>query len=213
MAMMQRHLPLPCLGVLFVWIAFPAGCAMRIEPRLLTEVQALSASQRDRVRLYFLNSPIDPLHLGRLPQLRDAITAAGFTHSRYVAVADGARLARAVRRVHQEDPAARIVLIAWSGASLAAWDAAADLAENGITVDRIAYLDSNWIKTRIRKRGHPANVGRVILVYRRNNPPPGGVTDAVLHVIPTSDHLGVPAHARTAEALIEELIELASSSP
>jgi len=71
------------------------------------------------------------------------------------------------RNIRHRNSNARIALIGWSGASLWTWDALTELNQSDEMVDLIVYPDSNWIKTRVAREGHPANFGRAVLIYRR----------------------------------------------
>jgi thioesterase domain-containing protein len=119
---------------------------------------------------------------------------------RTVRPGDVRTLLEEIRAAQAADPAGRIILAGWSGGSLTAWDVANELATRGERLDALVYLDSAWIKRRVRERGHPANADRILLVYRRRHEPPP--IEGAEHVtVPTSNHLAVATHPVTFEAL------------
>lgn len=187
-----------------------AGCASIGTPELTQRVRAVPDELRDNVHVYLINSPLDQLHVGRLGDVAKYLRQAGFEHASYRHWADGRSLARDLLTLRSQQPDARIALIGWSGGSLTCWDAATILSENQQIVDCIVYLDSNWIKNRLRDRGHPDNVVRLVCIYNEVRDPPEGLTAATVYRVQTTNHLSMPAHPQTVEALVEELIATAT---
>lgn len=192
--------------------AFLCGCATSAPPALRALGDQLSDAERDRIHVIFVNSPIDPLRFGGVSSLVARLRSAGFANSDFRAWASGSALAREVRRLRADDADANVMLVGWSGGSLWVWDALNELESEHIRVDRIVYMDSNWIKGRVEERGHPDNAGRALLIYRSNNPPVTGVPRASSVVVPTTSHLAVPGHEATAEAIVRELLSLAQAT-
>ena len=182
-----------------------AGCATPVDRATLDRVAALDRAWRDAVAVYLINSPLDPVGITGLADLKRAIRRAGFD----IALLDypgGATLAARVREAHASGRSA--ALLAWSGGSLAVHDALTELDAEERRVELVVYLDSNWIKQRIAERGHPANADRVVAVYRSNNPPPK-IENVVVVAIDDWNHLALPRRRDVATALIEELVALA----
>jgi len=165
---------------------------------------------RDSLYPFFINSPLDIPQLGRLSQVASFFQDTGFRHSTLLVRTSGDKLAGRILDLRQRDPDARIALVGWSGASLWIWDALRLLQESDTRVDLIVYLDSNWIKKRVSDRGHPDNLDRAVLIYRRDNPPVAGVPNSAIRRAETSNHLAVAVHSDTIRILEEELIRLAS---
>lgn len=202
----------PALWLLGLLALATAGCARIGTPALTADVQAVPAEQRQALHIYLLNSPLDQLAMGRLHDVAGYLRKAGFEHASYRHWVDGKALGREILSLREDQPEARVALIGWSGGSLACWDAATVLAEHSQVVDCVIYLDSNWIKGRIEAHGHPDNIIRLVCIYRRNNPPPKGLPGATVYRIDTANHMAVPAHAATIEALVAELTATATQS-
>ena len=200
--------PVPVLG-LSALLLVAAGCAAVGGSATESAFEELAVEAKDRVHVYFVNSPLDVLQIGRLAGVASYFRSVGFAHSSFLYLSSGPGLARDVRDIRREDGDARIALVAWSGASLWVWDALTELDGTGERVDLNVYLDSNWIKKRVADRGHPENFDRAVLIYRKDNPPVEGVPNSVVKLAGTTNHLAVAAHHDTVQALSEELTRLA----
>ena len=199
---------IPMLGLSCLLLAV-VGCATVGNSTANSHVEALSDEAKDRVHVIFVNSPLDVLQIGRLAGVASYFRSSGFRNSSFRYLSSGPQLAGKVREVRSEDPAARIALVGWSGASLWLWDALKDLDETGERIDLIVYLDSNWIKKRVAEEGHPTNFDRAVLLYRSDNPPVEGVPNSVVRHVGTTQHLAVAAHRETIQTLSDELVRLA----
>ena len=184
------------------------GCSTPLTSNADDSLLSWSVSERERIFPIFVNSPLDIAQIGRLAETASYFQARGFMRSDFLFNSSGPELATMTRDIRNRNPNARIALIGWSGASLWIWDALTELSRTGEMVDLIVYLDSNWIKTRVAREGHPANFGRAVLIYRRNNPPVIGVPGAVSRQVDTTHHLAVAAHEDTLEFLDEEFMRL-----
>ena len=189
-----------------------AGCASIGSAELTHRVSVLDQELRDNVHVYLINSPLDQFAMGRLGDVAGYLRKAGFANSSYRHWSSGGSLAKDLLELRERNPDARIALIGWSGGSLVCWDAATELAEHEQVVDCVMYLDSNWIKGRIEERGHPDNIIRLVLIYRQINEPPAGLPAARVYRIPTNNHMSIPAHDETIDALVDELIATATQS-
>ncbi len=200
------------LLITVTFICASSGCAAIGNEQLTARVQSVPADQREDMHVYFINSPLDQLHFGRLGDVTKYVREAGFEHASYKHWAEGKSLAREVLRLRENNPYARIAFVAWSGGSLTVWDAATELSNHDEIVDCIVYLDSNWIKGRLKDRGHPDNVVRIVCIYNESREPPQGLPAATVYRVPTKNHMAVPAHPDAVEALVNELIATATQS-
>ncbi|MFW5682185.1 MAG: hypothetical protein ACOC1G_04185 [Phycisphaeraceae bacterium] len=185
-----------------------AGCATSVEPAAIRAAHAVPAKQREAVAVWLINSPLDPLGVTGLSDLARAIRKAGFDVV-LLPRASGGGLAERVREAHANGRTC--ALIAWSGASLWVHDALSKLERDGGWVELVVYLDSNWIKDRIEKSGHPDNAQRMVLIYRQNNAFPR-IEGAKRYAVDEWNHLAVPRREETATALVRELARLAGRS-
>lgn len=189
------------------------GCACtapRPEPEL-AQALAASAPALEHVHVVLVDSPLDPLGLTGADRLAARLREAGVVHATIVGPGDGVGLAEILMSRRADDPSARLVLVGWSGGSLTVWDTARALETAGERVDAIVYLDSAWIRSRVRAQGHPANADRVLLVYRDAHRPPD-VPGATIVRVPTPNHLAVATHPVVLETLATLSIEVAGGS-
>ena len=191
--------------VVLLMMGMAAGCATSVTPASLERARSLPERQREAVAAWLINSPLDPLQVTGIAELARGLRRAGYDVET-LAAASGGSLAKRVREAHGEGRVA--ALIAWSGASLWVHDALTELDAAGERVELVVYLDSNWIKGRIKERGHPTNADRVALVYRRNNPFPA-IPGAARHEVDELNHLAVPRRREAATAVLDELTRLA----
>lgn len=201
--------PAITISVLAV-VLWASGCASSLGS-VQTRIDAVPEPARSRVHVRLVNSPLDPLRLTRLDGTAARLRRAGFADAKFVAIGNGERLAEDIRHLRGEDPGAAIVLVGWSGGSLACWDALTILDESDERIDAVAYLDSAWIKGRILERGHPTNVDHLLLIYRQNHEPPDVPVNTRVVRIPTINHLAVATHADTLEALADLLVTCAEA--
>ena len=196
-----------------LWLLTVAGCASVGNTDLTAHVQSIPANWRQHVYPFFLNSPNDPLRVTSFSSVSDYARDAGFANARYYSgFSSGEGLARDIRKIRQADPAARICLIGWSGASTFAFDAAKILAPENVVIDSVIYLDSQWIiDRRLNQQEHPQNIAHALLLYRVGHEPPVGVPHAQVFLIPTTEHLAVATHPDTVEYILRELIRLAGN--
>jgi hypothetical protein len=195
--------------IIFLLMALVAGCASLKNPELAARLDAIPSAQREGVHVWLVNSPIDPLCLGGLPGLSGALREAGFPNVHFHLIPDAQGLASEIRHCLANRAGSRIALVGWSGGSLAVWDATTSLARDDVTIDLIAYLDSNWIVDRVNERDQPANFQRLLLIYRHNNTPPV-IDRAEVVRAATGNHMAIPNRRETIEALIAALADLAS---
>jgi len=184
-----------------------SGCTTAIDATVLVEAKSLSQDQRDRVSVVVINSPLDPLTVTGLPGLAGAVEKAGY-NVELLGVASGEGLAKRAREAHGDANA--IALIVWSGASLWVHDALTLLDESNERVELVIYMDSNWIKDRVKRDGHPSNADRVVGVYRKDNPSPA-IDGLIRYDVDEWNHLSVVRRKETATAVVRELTKLAQS--
>lgn len=173
----------------------------------MREAQAVPIERRERIAVWLINSPLDPLGVTGLSDLARGIEKAGFEVDT-MPYASGTVVAKRVRNAKFEGQDA--ALIAWSGASLSVHDALSQLEREGERVALVIYLDSCWIKGRIEEAGHSDNAERVVLIYRKNNAFPE-IEGAERYAVKEWNHLAMPRRKEVATAVVRELTRLAEA--
>jgi hypothetical protein len=193
------------------------GCLSFVHPvdKASPEQGAACASlpdwSRNRVHVFLIHG-LDPLDLANLEGVRDYIISLGFLKTYYGQCYHQKRFRDAIRRIHQEDPQARMVLVGFSYGACMVRDLAHAIAEDGITIDLVVYLSGSFFED--KPGTSPPNADRVVNIRAV-----GGVftfTDLdnaenipYDHVL----HFGSPSRPQTLELLARELAEVAARVP
>lgn len=117
-----------------------------------------------------------------------------------------------IRRIHQEDPAARFVLVGYSIGGGVVYSIAQTLEPEGIFFDLIVYIDPHSFIHCLDEQ--PKNVGKVVNVYSAG--PILGCSDLAAsenYYVPCVWHLGAPRQEATLDVLARELGLLATACP
>jgi hypothetical protein len=155
---------------------------------------------------------LDPLDTANLSGVRDYCNRLGFHQTYYGQLYHTAFFRKEIRRIHQEDPDAHFVLIGFSFGANMVCSLAQAVKDDGITIDLLVYLGGNTLENTTADR--PGNAGPIIKVRAKGWVRHGAEIDGAEN-IQESDvwHFGSPTHARTLDALTQELTRIASSVP
>ncbi|QDU36799.1 hypothetical protein Mal4_10970 [Maioricimonas rarisocia] len=215
------------------WIAglglLLAGCAMTPQSSVDHWLCRTPASHKDRVHVFLVESPIDVVQLGDLPEIAEHLRDLGYRNVTYYnpmgmgnirrpygveSGGHGAMVAAQVLCARRNDPHARVLLYGWSAGSIVVRDAVGILEAHGESVDCAIYVDSRWVGPYSEGKPHPRNVRRTALIYRdpHSSPwfpyEPPDCPNAVLYRVRRMGHLSVPTHPDGLEPLMREVSRL-----
>lgn len=206
----MRHVP---TSQVWIWLAATlgvcmaaSGCAVSGNPGLAHQVVSLPQPLRDRTHLVFVESPIDIIGIGRLAATADYLRDLGFQNVS-VDYYNGSELAGHIRRVRCRHPDSRIMVVGWSAGSKYVVDASEELEGEGTGIDVVVFLDSGWIKRRVREWS-PSNVARCVLIYRTGHEPPLELPNSQIYEVPTYNHLAIPTMPETVDVLLTEILHM-----
>jgi hypothetical protein len=165
---------------------------------------------RSHVYVFLING-VDPLHCGNLTGVRDYVQDLGFHKTYYGELHHLLWFKSEIRRIHQDDPQARFVLIGYCLGGKAVQCLAHETANDGLFIDLVVFLDAPAVSCEARHR--PANVGRVLSI--RSSGLVGGRTleGAENLYLTDAKHWSAPTHEQTLATLAAALLEVASAVP
>src|SRR5439155_11479436 len=94
----------------------------------------------------FLIHGMDPLDFANLSGVRDYIQSLGFIKTHYGQLYHLWEFKKELRRVHEEDPEARFVLIGFSFGANMVRELANAVKQDGIVIDLLVYLGGNTLE-------------------------------------------------------------------
>jgi hypothetical protein len=106
---------------------------------------ASPCASREHVFVYLLNG-LDPLGLGDLRGVAEAIRGWGFPHTHYGQFFHYRRFQADIECVHATDPGARFVIIGFSAGAIAGQRLTWELLRHGVPVHLQVYLDGKWVR-------------------------------------------------------------------
>jgi hypothetical protein len=203
----------------------PAGCLLLVLGgclRFVHPVNPASPEQRqacagvpdcarNRVHVFLIHG-LDPLDLANLEGVRDYVVSLGFLKTYYGQCFHQRRFRELVRKIHRDDPEARLVLIGFSYGACMVRDLAQAVAEDGITLDLVVYLSGSFLKD--SPGTSPPNAQHVLNIRAT-----GGyftftdLENAENIPYPHVFHFGSPSEPQTLERLAQELGEVAGRVP
>jgi hypothetical protein len=179
------------------------------EPQPREAGYAPAGDCRDHVHVFLVNG-LDPLHFGNLVGVRDYVRQLGFENTYYGELYDWWWFKKEIRRIHGEDPEARLVLVGFSLGGSMVHSLARSLKAEGVWVDLLVYVDAKTFFNNFHRR--PENVGRVLNVTSLsclwNGKPLEGAEN-----VREGDvwHFGSPTHPDTLKALAANLALVAAA--
>jgi hypothetical protein len=129
------------------------------EAELVSRCQAVPASKREHVHVYFING-FDPLYFGKLNALAEHCRALGFANVQCGQMTSTAAYTREIREVREQDPDSRVLVLGYSLGANRVRNMARSLHEEGIAIDVLVYLDCVAIYNKLRSR--PDNCKTII---------------------------------------------------
>lgn len=204
-------------GLLLAGLAGAPGCLSCFHPieppcpELLESCRSLPRRGRGHVYIFFVDG-IDPTNCANLTGVRDYVQALGFIKTYYGQCFHALWFRSEIRRLHQEDPDARFVLVGFCvGANTVRSLAHSVLADN-IFIDLVVYLDGNTLQNVPSNR--PENATRVVNILADGCIWNGvQIEGADNHCLKDTGHFGTPSHQLTLETLAQELAQVAALVP
>src|SRR5215813_15564709 len=161
----RRAARLGTWGLLLASCVAGAGCCCPLYsihpvPDDLSQACACIAdSSRSHVYIFFMQGT-DPFDWANLQGINEYVQSLGFQHTWFGYFYHLSHFKKEILRIHQQDPQARYVLVGFSlGANLMC-DLTHDVAENGVYIDVLMYLDAKFLKD--PSHAQPANVCKLI---------------------------------------------------
>jgi hypothetical protein len=171
--------------------------------------------RRDHVHIFAVNG-FNPLCLGNFNGLCDCLRKHGFEHTHFAQFYTCRDFPVQIRRIRQEDPQARIVLIGFSIGCNTVRKQANDLARDGTPVDLLVYLVGDYLNN--SSYTFPNNVGRLVNVRAKGIVLTGGDLffngadiDGARNYKLDTRHILVPSRRETVSLVLEELIALTAT--
>jgi hypothetical protein len=160
----------------------------------------------------FLIHGMDPFDFARLNSVNKYFHQLGFNNTYYGQLYHTGYFKKAIRRIHQEDPEGRFVLVGFSFGANMVKSLAQAAKGDGIAIDLLVYLGGNTLENVPEDR--PDNVGQIVNILASGCIWNGAWMDGAINIHETDVwHFGSPTHPRTLEVLSQELARVASSVP
>jgi hypothetical protein len=199
-------LAMACLG--------GSGCMVLLHPidppppEVHQVCKAYPPGCRDHVYVFIVHG-MDPFDWANLAGLYDYVQALGFHKTYYGQVYHTLKFEKEIRRIHDEDPCARFVLVGFSfGANMVRY-LANSVNDEGIPIDLLVYFGGNTLKNEAYDQ--PENAARIINVLACGCVWNGAWMDRAENIYePDVYHFGSPSHPYSLETLARELAVVAS---
>jgi hypothetical protein len=155
---------------------------------------------------------MDPFDWANLSGVRAYLHQMGFNNTYYGQLYHTPFFCKEIRRIHQEDPEARFVLIGFSFGANMVRNVAQDVKEEGIDIALLFYLGGNTLENTLQDQ--PENAHRLVNVLAHGYIWNGAQFDNGENInLEDVWHFGSPTHPRTIEVLTQDLIDIAWSVP
>jgi hypothetical protein len=204
-------------GLLLAGCAAGAGCSCPLHsvhpvPEDLAEACGCIADcSLGHVYVFFMQGT-DPFDWANLEGINEYVQSLGFRQTWFGYFYHASQFKKEILRIHQQDPQARYVLVGFSlGANLMR-DLTHDVAENGVYIDVLMYVDAKFIKD--EPHACPANVCKLINFTAKGYLfSSGELEGAENYYISEGWHFASPTQPGVTEVLARELAHLAGSIP
>ena len=204
----------PLALVLLAGALSVCGCAVP-QSRYTEDVAARCDDCRGNVHVIFVRSPVDAADVAGLANVAESMRLAGFCNTQIFNTFHDGRaedLACRVRKIYQCHPGCRVMLVGFSSGALIARNAAKCLEADQRCIDSLVYVDSSVLHF-VGCGDEPCNVRRHLLIYRDGTALPATCCgEATVCRIPEWNHLKVPSHECTVDALFCEAIRLSDEA-
>jgi hypothetical protein len=172
---------------------------------------------RQQTHVFFVNG-IDKLNLGGFYSLSEFVRTHGFPYTHFAQLAFGYQFYLKIKQIRRWDPAARIVLVGFSGGAYVVRRIANDLRCDGIDVDLLVYVGGDLIRNIPYSR--PSNVRRILNITGHGFCLTGGNLfwnganlDCAVNVRLPVYHLQLPSRCETIQLLMSELVAVTATGP
>lgn len=212
----MRHGRLLVVGLLLIGSVVPTGCLSFCHPVIPPPKEELepyldvAKCQQNAVHVFFVHG-IDPLDFSNYEGLHAYVQSLGYIKTYYGWPYHAYHFEKQMRKLRQEEPDARLVLIGFSYGAGLVRDMACSVRAAGIDVDLVVYIDGVLYNDRPLHR--PANVCRVVNIlscYRKED---RAVREAENHRFDDVWHFGTVTHPQTLRLLARELGDVARKVP
>jgi len=194
-----------------------SGCMCYLHPiepaqrDLIEPCRGVPKCARDHVYIFFVHG-MDPLDCANLTGVRDHVQELGFHKTFYGQLYHGPLFEKEIRRIHQEDPDARFVLVGFSFGANVVRSLAQTAKADGVTIDLLVYLGGNTLKN--EPHDQPENACRIVNILASGCIWNGDTMDRADNIHePDVWHFGTPTHKATLEKLTQELAEVVAQVP
>jgi hypothetical protein len=203
-------------------IASTAGCLgfchplPKPEPGTVETCQSVPERCRSHVYVFLLNGA-DPLNKDNLSGLHDYLISLGFCKTYFGQCYHASWFNNEIRRIREEDPDARVVLLGFSCSANFARSMVCALQEDNIPIDLLIYLGGDTLHD--TPEDQPENVGRLLNIRGQGCLWFGGrcegedLEQADNYYLADVSHSCLPTDRQTLEILTEELLALAGTVP
>jgi hypothetical protein len=185
-----------------------SGCVTVHDSHLDGRLAAKQAQCPD-LCIIFVESIIDIGQWGKLPEIADYFACCGVNSVYFDPCVEGCTAQDLADRIRYEKCRnRRVMVVGWSASVLVCLDALEILADDGVCIDTFFVMDMPGINVWKGSDPQPSNVRRVVWCKSTCSPEPRGFDCLVLHEVDTCNHLQVPGHPTTINALFCEAIRL-----
>jgi hypothetical protein len=194
-----------------------AGCLSfvhpvgKVEPERAASCAAVPQCARNHVHIFLLHG-LDPLDLANLQGVRDYVQSLGFLKTHYGQWFHQWQFRDEIRKIHQDDPDARFVVVGFSFGACMARDLVNAVADVGVQIDLLVYLGGCILRNTPETR--PEHAIKVVNILALGCIFNGAKLDNADNInYDNVFHFGSPAHPRTLELLANELAVIAERVP
>jgi hypothetical protein len=156
---------------------------------------------------------MDPCDAANLSGVRDYLHSLGFSQVYYGQLYHVWYFNNEIKRIHEEDPEARFVLIGFSFGANMVRDLAQWARERDTMIDLLVYLGGNTLKN--CPEDMPENVLQIVNILAHGCIWNGDTMDGAINMQVSGFcwHFGSPTHKETIEVLTRELATVAARVP
>lgn len=198
-------------------LASGAGCLRFVHPLDAPPHEHISPSAtlppycRNHVHVFLIHG-MDPFDLANLAGVTEYVQKLGYIKTHYGQLYHLWQFKDDLRKVHEEDPEARFVLIGFSFGANAVRELANAVKDDGIVIDLLVYLGGNTLEnTPPNRPEHAIHIVNILALGCIWN---GTTLDGAENLqVRNRWHFGSPTHPQTLDILSRELAVVASRVP
>jgi pimeloyl-ACP methyl ester carboxylesterase len=177
----------------------------------IAQGETIPTPSRNHVHVFLIHG-MDPFDLANLNGLTEYIQQLGYIKTHYGQMYHLWEFKKEMRKVHEQDPQARFVLIGFSFGANLARELANAVKEEGILIDLLVYLGGNTLEN--DEKTQPPHVVHIVNILAAGCIWNGTTMDRADNRHFTNVwHFGSPTHPKTREILANELAVVAARVP